>query len=232
MTLRVRFMGGDRVLRDRIEKVAREWSKLANVHFDFGNFKMSHIRVSFAPHEGTKSAVGTECLKYPQSKATMNFSWLERTSTEDAIRRAVLHEFGHALGFLHEHQSPVAGIPWNRERVYAYFKEKDGWSRPTVDENVFTIAATNQTNYSQFDPMSIMCYPIPADLTDGRLSVKWNSELSDTDKKYARLFYPEAEAAKPCEYCHQEFLPRELTRHVNSCPDNPWYWWRRGMDLP
>ena len=33
-------------------------------------------------------------------------------------RPTVLHEFGHALGLIHEHQSPFkGGFEWNREEV-------------------------------------------------------------------------------------------------------------------
>ena len=54
----------------------------------------------------------------------------------EQIRRPVLHEFGHALGCIHEHQSPVAGIQWNEPvviRTYAL----DGWDEATVRKNVF-----------------------------------------------------------------------------------------------
>lgn len=33
-------------------------------------------------------------------------------------RPTVLHEFGHSLGLIHEHQSPFpGGFEWNREEV-------------------------------------------------------------------------------------------------------------------
>lgn len=33
-------------------------------------------------------------------------------------RPTVLHEFGHSLGLIHEHQSPFpGGFEWNRENV-------------------------------------------------------------------------------------------------------------------
>ena len=36
-------------------------------------------------------------------------------------RATVLHEFGHSLGLIHEHQSPFkGGFEWNREEVSNY----------------------------------------------------------------------------------------------------------------
>ena len=33
-------------------------------------------------------------------------------------RGTILHEFGHALGLIHEHQSPASGgFEWDREEV-------------------------------------------------------------------------------------------------------------------
>ena len=48
----------------------------------------------------------------------MNYGWLTPESAQDEVRRVVLHEFGHALGLIHEHQNPKGGgIEWNRDAV-------------------------------------------------------------------------------------------------------------------
>ena len=48
----------------------------------------------------------------------MNYGWFDSETTDDEYRRVVLHEFGHALGLAHEHQSPGVAIPWNEQKVY------------------------------------------------------------------------------------------------------------------
>ncbi len=49
--------------------------------------------------------------------------WLEPDTPNDEYRRVVLHEFGHALGGIHEHQSPASGvIPWDKPKVYEIIK--------------------------------------------------------------------------------------------------------------
>jgi hypothetical protein len=101
----------------------------------------------------------------------------------------VLHEFGHALGMHHEHQNPTVDIPWDYEAVYAYYGA-GGWSRADVDWNVLNALDAGQTNFSEFDPNSIMLYAIDNDLTIGDWEVGWNTELSDTDKGFMSKQYP------------------------------------------
>ena len=50
------------------------------------------------------------------------------------------HEFGHALGMIHEHQNPAAQgeIPWDKPKVYAYYAQQ-GWSKDDVDTNIFEV---------------------------------------------------------------------------------------------
>jgi hypothetical protein len=42
---------------------------------------------------------------------------ISANTPEEQFRRTVLHEFGHALGLVHEHATPAGGIKWNREQV-------------------------------------------------------------------------------------------------------------------
>ncbi|KAH8165642.1 hypothetical protein CIB48_g2597 [Xylaria polymorpha] len=43
--------------------------------------------------------------------------------------------FGHALGCVHEHQSPIQGIRWDEQKVYEYDAREMGWDSDTVDRN-------------------------------------------------------------------------------------------------
>ena len=124
----------------------------------------------------------------------MQLGWLTENSQDSEIRRVTLHEFGHALGLLHEHQHPEGGIHWDREQVIAHYKRTNGWSAAQTELNVLAGVSGSQFLASAFDPQSIMLYPIPAELTTDGYSTQWNYMLSDGDKALAAQLYPKRQA--------------------------------------
>ncbi|WP_405218526.1 pre-peptidase C-terminal domain-containing protein [Agrococcus sp. Ld7] len=189
-TISIGFRGGSASLRAKVEAVAKQWEQHANLTLDFGSDATGDIRIDFAPG-GSWSYLGTDALSIPQADATMNYGWLTDTSTDDEIGRVVLHEFGHALSAIHEHQNPVADIPWDKPAVYAYYAgPPNNWSREVVDRNIFQRYSTTVTNHSAFDRDSIMLYAIPNQLTIGDYEVGWNRGLSDTDRAFMATIYP------------------------------------------
>jgi hypothetical protein len=192
--LTVRFLDGDPGIQTKVKKYAEAWHPFSAVTFDFaGGAGPAEIRVSFNPDGTSWSAVGTDCLNvdwFPANQATMNFGWLTATTPDEEYSRVVTHEFGHALGCIHEHQSPANDIPWNKEAVYRYYAAR-GWSKPVVDHNIFQKFNKSQTQFSDFDRQSIMLYAIPAELlTDPSKAVGWNTKLSETDKQFIKSVYP------------------------------------------
>ena len=105
----------------------------------------------------------------------------------------MLHEFGHALGAIHEHQNPSAGIPWNKEAVYRYYMgPPNNWPREQIDNNLFRRYSENITNFSHFDSNSIMLYPIPAEFTTNGVAIGGrNSQLSELDIQFMKQQYPQ-----------------------------------------
>ena len=189
-TLSVRLLGGAPSVRERVEKYAHQWEQFANIRLKFVDSGRAQIRIAFMKGNGSWSRLGTQALLWQdQQVPTMNYGWLEPNTAEDEYARVVLHEFGHALGCFHEHQHPQNGIKWDIERAYAYYGAQ-GWTREEVDFQVFRKYSTFLTQFSKFDPASIMMYPIPEELTLDDFSVGWNRELSETDEVFIRKLYP------------------------------------------
>ncbi len=193
-TLRVKFLGGEKVVQDKVKAIALEWEQYVNLRLQFVQSGDAEIRVSFAdgPTDGSWSTVGTDSLPASASWPSMNFGWLYPNTAQREYRRVVLHEFGHALGLAHEHQNPAATgkIPWDKPKVYKYYKQQ-GWTKAEVDSNIFDRYDRDTTNFTTFDPTSIMEYAIPDELTVGSFSIGWNTELSDMDKQFMRTQYPQ-----------------------------------------
>eukprot|EP01033_Poteriospumella_lacustris_P005229 gene5229-3736_t len=118
----------------------------------------------------------------------MNFGWFDDNTTEAEFERVIVHEFGHALGCIHEHESPASGILWDKPKCYDYFAAS-GWSKEKVDRNVFEKYSANSCKFSFFDDRSIMMYAFPASLTTNGYSSPWNSTMSTCDQLFATLNY-------------------------------------------
>lgn len=163
-TLKVCFFGGGDSVRRLIAETAAVWSNYANLTFNFGasgqwrdclapSAGFSHIRIGFA-ESGYWSAVGSDSEKRLNNlQPSMNFAQFDLIydpanypvsnvvqSADIQDKATILHEFGHAIGLLHEHQNPELNckdqIKWEGpNNVYDYFRgPPNHWNKAT-DEN-------------------------------------------------------------------------------------------------
>lgn len=191
-TLRVGFMGGSSAQQEFTAKTAKRLSEYANITFEFGvAVAQSDLRISYNPQGGAYSYMGTDCLGIAKSQPTMNLGWVDEA--------VVLHEHMHALACIHEHQHPDGGIPWNKPAVYASLAGPPNyWDRATIDNNMFAAYAKNQTQFSRYDPKSVMLYPIDKSwVTDPAYAVGFNKTLSATDMVFLGQLYPKAGGPTP-----------------------------------
>jgi hypothetical protein len=190
-TLRVCFLGGEEVVQQKVEQFAHQWEEYANIKFVFGNDPEAEVRITFDPTGGSWSYIGTDILGIAAGQPTMNYGWLTPHTLDQEYSRVVLHEFGHTLGCIHEHQNPAGGIHWNRQQVlHDLMGPPNNWSEATVENNMFRRYGRTITQFTKQDPTSIMMYSFPKSWTEDGFQAPENHELSAMDKEYIAKMYP------------------------------------------
>ncbi len=188
-TITIKMIGGSTFVRSKVQQYANQWLNFANLTFNWVSSGNADIRITFSPG-GSWSYIGKDALGQPQANATMNFGWFNDGTANTEFSRTTLHEFGHALGLVHEHQHPFHNIPWDVPAVYNYYWQTNGWDQNYVNQQVLTTYGTNGMSYTAFDPSSIMEYSVPNSITIGNYEIGWNTALSTVDKSFIRGKYP------------------------------------------
>lgn len=188
--LNVMFLSGSKQLQQKVIAAAKEWEKHANLKFRFVSSGPAHIRILLTDEGGWWSTVGNNASIKPEDEHTMNLDTSLNGYFGDpvSLKGCVMHEFGHAIGLLHEHSSPLSGIQWNKEAVY---KAHHGiWSKEKVDANIFSTYHISYTNGTTYDNKSIMHYPVNPAWTLNNYKVGENMLISEGDKKLVSMLYP------------------------------------------
>lgn len=192
-TLKCRFLEGTVTQQAKVVAKAKMWETYANIHIDFVKTADEQVRIVFRPGEGSWSAIGQDALNtgyFDKNQPTMNFGWLQDDTEDEEYERVVVHEFGHALGCVHEHQSPSEHLKWNVEAVYAQFSgPPNNWDKATIDANILEKYSPKGINATIFDRQSIMLYQFPAELFTNHIGTPLNTHLSKKDKAFIAQIY-------------------------------------------
>jgi hypothetical protein len=199
------FFDGDQRIRDNVAEVASQWTIHTGLKFDFGSSgnrrtcdpaKPSDIRISFLG-VGYWSYVGIQALEIPPDRQTLNLdSFDRRESLADDDKGIILHEFGHAIGFEHEHQSPVSGC--EEEFDWARLPRLLNWSDEEIKRNMRRLDTSSSKSgllTTAFDPQSVMLYSLDERAFKAPATARCyirqpNTVLSNVDVKAASEVYP------------------------------------------
>lgn len=203
--LNVKFLGngGSQKIREKVKKAAKEWEKYANLTFNFIEDGDAQIRVLLTNTGGCNSTVGTVALMRNADEKTMNidtnFFYYRNEFYDILLSQTIQHEFGHAIGLLHEH-SYKNQIQWNKEVVYKDALQTNGWDKKQVDFQIFEQYEALYTNGFGYDKLSIMHYGFPARWTLNNVEIKPNYYISEMDKATVKMLYPKETSSRPNEF--------------------------------
>lgn len=195
-TIRIKFQNADEYpgMSDKVIQYAAIWLKYANLHFEYVDKEDdADVKIGFDMDDRglSWSTIGTDCKQIPQDEVSLNFVELEFCSNE-VILGEVLRNFGHVLGLGFEHRSPASPITLNEAQTLKFFKRD--LSREDIINDILPYYNTDQTNYTEFDPLSIMVLELPSALradTNSKIDLKYNYTLSSKDISFVRdSLYP------------------------------------------
>ncbi len=174
--------------KDYIKENINVWQPYTNLKFNFIATNDGDIRISGKEDDsGDWSNVGTEAKYSPMDQPTMHINLVGRTAS--TLNSVIRHEFGHALGLLHEHQHPDHTIQWKNKELLEE-TAKLGVNEADTNANILTAFERSATTTSTYDQKSIMHYYVQPGLTTDNLGVAFTEELSEGDKAFMTSLYP------------------------------------------
>jgi hypothetical protein len=202
------FLDGGREAREHVALVAQRWTESTGLQLDFGpdgNRRAcdaaapSNVRVSFVG-SGYWSYVGVEAKQVGTKKQTLNLQGMNKATFSVEDDGIILHEFGHAIGFEHEHQSPVAVC--DKEFDWDYLYKAMGWSPAQVDQNMKQLQPSSKLLTTTFDSESVMLYSLDRESFKDPSTAKCyipkpNNAISKTDREAAAMVYPVMVSSAP-----------------------------------
>jgi hypothetical protein len=181
-------------LRKRILSHMNAWNQTVDIRFmetaETGTVRIA--RLSSPPDDaGYWSYIGTQILGIDEDKPTLNLDGFTMNKSEAEFRRVVRHEAGHTLGFEHEHMRADLIKKIDKRKAIAYYAKTEHWSEKDTMAQVLTpLSEKSLMGTAESDPVSIMCYQIPAKITKDGVAIPGGVDINPRDYEFAGTIYP------------------------------------------
>ncbi len=175
-TIHVQFLDGALPMWGKVADLITGpygWNACSSVQFHFCQVQgctqqepHAAVRITFAKGSSW-SYLGAYGNIHPFTGATMNLA-VDGNTSYGGFCHAVLHEFGHALGLLHEQEHPQ-GLPWDVAAFERWHRER-GYDVEAARQFWFRSASPDSSVPGPYDPNAIMHYYVPAEWMLDRVS--------------------------------------------------------------
>lgn len=186
--LRVSFLNGSDDYQERVKCLVNENNNTLNlgIKFQFISLRDSlpaDIRVKFTSQSW--SQIGCNAQDISSERATLK---LNMHNSLKKVQADILHEFGHALGLIHEHKHWDCKLQWNYPRLVSRLNWSESRVHKEYDRNERMYVLLRDKPY---DLKSIMHYTVKiGDTLDGQTEIPLDIVLSDGDKEMLLSRYP------------------------------------------
>lgn len=182
-----------------IEAGANAWSKFANIDFNFlgSDSRGRSVDIFLEVYSGMserKSRFGTSPHgAWYASEKTVKLN-IPQDGTPSSWFQVSAHEFGHVLGFAHEHQHEERQFTFDIERLLKkciegeYFTKRE--CRATTEYNNERVFKGKLYKVTEYDSLSIMHYLVQPPVIIENVLIGGSEELSLGDKLAALNAYP------------------------------------------
>lgn len=177
-TLRIVHQGGTPSEKSAVYFAAREWLKYVKLQFEWATTGRGDIRISYDKNDGSWSFLGRQSGTLGDHPS-MNFGWIDSGT--------VLHEFGHALGFVHTHLTP--NFPYRFNEIAVYEEYGKFWDAATIDHNILEPINNPSLKTTPYDG-GVMTYFFPKRLLiNATHDVVPSTTISPSEIELARKYY-------------------------------------------
>jgi len=186
--LTVGFFNGTLAEKRQVRAAIRDWTNVGigisfQFHFNENEVSSCKIRIRFSDDHRSWAYIGTTANLIAEDQETVHFG-------DKLEKQTILHEFGHVLGMIHEHQAPQGSGNNLEFHEDVILNEMKGiWSEEEVRSNILYRPEAELLNGDTYDRDSIMHYCLHPHWIKKGPKLKENEELSGLDKKWVKRYY-------------------------------------------